>query len=147
MQSKFLLNFPKKIFEYLTMSAAMDVDAPATALPAGIAQRISLVAIEGEDVSTDNCVTFCIAREDHTMGGILRYLIARNPNVTFCGYSVPHPSEDMIHFRIETDGSISPADALRAGLDGVIDISDHMMDALQAELKDGHFEVDDEPEL
>ena len=27
-----------------------------------------------------------------------------SPNVTFCGYSVPHPSERKINFRIQTNG-------------------------------------------
>lgn len=55
---------------------------------------------------TDNmdAVTFSIKDEDHTIGNALRWVIMKNPNVTFCGYSIPHPSEFKIHFRIQTDG-------------------------------------------
>ena len=43
----------------------------------------------------------------------------KDPRVEFCGYSVPHPSEDKINFRIQTDGSCSAEDALRDGLDNL----------------------------
>lgn len=31
-------------------------------------------------------------------------LIDNSPNVDFCGYSLPHPSEAKMHFRIQTTG-------------------------------------------
>ena len=31
-------------------------------------------------------------------------LICCSPNVVFCGYSVPHPSENKINLRIQTNG-------------------------------------------
>ncbi len=36
--------------------------------------------------------------------------------MTFCGYSIPHPSEYKIHFRIQTDGTVTAHDALLKGL-------------------------------
>ena len=27
-----------------------------------------------------------------------------SPNVAFCGYSIPHPTEDMIYVRVQTVG-------------------------------------------
>jgi DNA-directed RNA polymerase I and III subunit RPAC2 len=59
-------------------------------------------------LSTTNnmdAITFSIKDEDHTIGNALRWIIMKNPNVTFCGYSIPHPSEFKIHFRIQTDGT------------------------------------------
>lgn len=47
---------------------------------------------------------------------IIRYVTMKDPRVEFCGYSVPHPSEDKINFRIQTNGSCSAEDALRTGL-------------------------------
>lgn len=32
-------------------------------------------------------------------------LIDNSPNVDFCGYSLPHPSEAKMHFRIQTTGN------------------------------------------
>jgi len=44
-----------------------------------------------------------------------RYVVMMDPRVEFCGYSVPHPAEEKINFRIQTDGSCSAIDALRTG--------------------------------
>ena len=52
----------------------------------------------------EKIVALSIKDEDHTIGNSLRWIIMRNPKVTFCGYSIPHPSEFKIHFRIQTDG-------------------------------------------
>lgn len=48
-----------------------------------------------------------------------RYLTMKDPRVEFCGYSVPHPSEDKINFRIQTNRTCSAEDALRTGLDNL----------------------------
>ena len=48
-----------------------------------------------------------------------RYVTMKDPKVELCGYSVPHPSEDKINFRIQTDQSCSAEDALRSGLDNL----------------------------
>lgn len=43
----------------------------------------------------------------------------KDPRVEMCGYSIPHPSEDKINFRIQTDQSCSAEDALRTGLNNL----------------------------
>lgn len=55
---------------------------------------------EGEHVNS-KCATFIIKNEDHTLGNLLRYVITRYPDVEFCGYSMPHPSEAKMHLRIQ----------------------------------------------
>lgn len=57
--------------------------------------------------------TFALEDEDHTLGNSLRFFLNKNPNVTFCGYSIMHPSEKMVNLRIQTSGEITPAQALR----------------------------------
>ncbi|MBN3322970.1 CALX protein, partial [Atractosteus spatula] len=57
------------------------------------------VQAEGGD---DSCVTFVLHEEDHTLGNALRYMVMKNPEVEFCGYSITHPSESKINFRIQT---------------------------------------------
>lgn len=37
----------------------------------------------------------------------------RSPDVSFCGYSIPHPSEKVVNLRIQTTGTVSAAAALR----------------------------------
>lgn len=68
--------------------------------------------------------SFQIANEDHTLGNVLRYIIMKNPEVEFCGYSIPHPSEDFLNIRIQTYGDITAVDALKKGLQDMMDMCD-----------------------
>jgi DNA-directed RNA polymerase I and III subunit RPAC2 len=66
-------------------------------------------------------LSFIIRDEDHTLGNSLRYVIMKNPAVDFCGYTIPHPSESKINFRIQSkineDSTAVPAiDIFRQGL-------------------------------
>lgn len=49
-----------------------------------------------------NSRTFCIGDEDHTIGNALRHVLIQNDQVGFAGYSVPHPSEPVVHIRVQT---------------------------------------------
>ena len=40
---------------------------------------------------------------DHTLGNALKHIIAGLESVDFCGYSMPHPSEPVIFFRIQSE--------------------------------------------
>ncbi|KAM3081032.1 RNA polymerase subunit AC19 [Clarireedia jacksonii] len=73
--------------------------------------------------STENAASFEFKQEDHTLGNALRYIIMKNPDVEFCGYSIPHPSEELMNIRIQTY-NMSAEDALRKGLDDLIDLCD-----------------------
>ena len=46
--------------------------------------------------------TFAIGDEDHTLGNSLRHVLMNNSKVSFAGYSVPHPSEPVVHVRVQT---------------------------------------------
>jgi DNA-directed RNA polymerase I and III subunit RPAC2 len=48
--------------------------------------------------------TFAIGNEDHTLGNSLRHVLMQNSRVEFAGYSVPHPSEPVVHIRLQTSG-------------------------------------------
>eukprot|EP00126_Sphaerothecum_destruens_P007077 Sdes_comp19673_c0_seq2m11535 len=81
-----------------------------------------------------HCATFVMYEEDHTLGNVLRYLIMKNPQVDFCGYSIPHPSEKKINMRIQTHGE--PAiDCFRKGLKDLSLVCDHMKHEFEKELK------------
>lgn len=47
--------------------------------------------------------TFAIGYEDHTLGNALRHVLIQNAKVGFAGYSVPHPSEPVVHIRVQTN--------------------------------------------
>ena len=51
-------------------------------------------------------------------------MIMKNPEVEFCGYSIPHPSEDFLNLRIQTYGDITAVDALKKGLQDLMDLCD-----------------------
>lgn len=65
--------------------------------------------------------TFTIQREDHTLGPLLSYSAFRSPATLFAGYRVPHPLDPQVQLRIQTNGHLSPTEALRAGLQESVD--------------------------
>jgi DNA-directed RNA polymerase subunit L len=48
-------------------------------------------------------------------------------DVTFVGHTIPHPSENEMHIRIQTDG-VSAVDILRRAFTDLIDILEHTED-------------------
>ena len=66
--------------------------------------------------------SFQIIDEDHTLGNASRYMIMKNPDVEFCGYSIPHPSENKLNIRIQTYGGMTAVQALHKGLDDLADL-------------------------
>lgn len=72
--------------------------------------------------STATSAAFRIEEEDHTLGNALRHTILLNPEVDFCGYSIPHPSEAVLHLRIQTTDNTTAEAALKRGLDDLIEM-------------------------
>jgi len=85
------------------------------------------------DINNQSCATFKIREEDHTLGGALRYCLMKNKNVEFAGYSIPHPSEDILNFRVQTTG-IPSTEAMIQSLDDLINISDYLMDVFNSQV-------------
>lgn len=71
--------------------------------------------------------TFVIENEGNTLGNALKNIVANYPEVEFCGYTVPHPQEDKIHFRIQAHGDIKAIDILRRGLTDLEFICDQVL--------------------
>lgn len=70
----------------------------------------------------------------------------RNPEVEFCGYSIPHPSEAKIHFRIQSRGP--PAiEILKKGLDDLKSVYDGLLDKFKDDLAGGSYEKNLELEI
>ena len=46
----------------------------------------------------------------HTLGNALRHVLLQNSNIGFAGYSVPHPSEPVVHVRVQTLPKINSTD-------------------------------------
>ncbi|KAF6832058.1 DNA-directed RNA polymerase i and iii 14 kda polypeptide [Colletotrichum musicola] len=73
--------------------------------------------------STDTAASFEFIDEGHTLGNALRYIIMKNPDVEFCAYSIPHPSEPKMNIRIQTWDGTAVA-ALQKGLKDLQALSD-----------------------
>ncbi|ETI23045.1 hypothetical protein G647_04841 [Cladophialophora carrionii CBS 160.54] len=82
-----------------------------------------LVVLPG---ASSHAASFQIEKEDHTLGNALRYFVNKNPDVEFCGYTIPHPSETKMNIRIQTweDTKTTATDALRKGLEDMIEACD-----------------------
>ncbi|KAJ1733557.1 RNA polymerase subunit AC19 [Coemansia biformis] len=84
-------------------------------------------------------VTFCIREEDHTLGNSLRWAIMQNPQVDFCGYSIPHPSEAKMNIRIQTTDQTNAVDAMDKGIDDLKSVCQLMKARLQQRLGQGDY--------
>jgi len=74
--------------------------------------------------ATETAASFQIDGEDHTLGNALRYIIHKNPDVEFCGYSIPHPSEAKMNLRIQTYDGVSVYAVLEKGLEDLMAMCD-----------------------
>ncbi|KAL3879047.1 hypothetical protein ACJMK2_031361 [Sinanodonta woodiana] len=83
----------------------------------------------------ETCRTFIFRNEDHTLGNALRYIIMRNPDVQFCGYSVPHPSENKINCRIQTFG-VPATEVLKKGLKDLNKVCSHVLQTFESSMRD-----------
>ena len=78
--------------------------------------------------------TFAIGNEDHTIGNTLRHVLMQNAKVEFAGYSVPHPSEPVVHIRVQTaktENRITAKEALRESCDTLYDQCAHVLEKLE----------------
>lgn len=55
---------------------------------------------------------FHFKKEDHTLGNLLRSRLLSSAHVTFAGYKVPHPLVPEFELRVQTDGDITPKEAV-----------------------------------
>ncbi|KAL9627332.1 MAG: hypothetical protein Q9204_006646 [Flavoplaca sp. TL-2023a] len=78
---------------------------------------------EEPDTRVQSASVFTFNREDHTLGNMLRSRLKQSPHVLFSGYKVPHPLFSTFELRVQTDGSLTPRQAvLQACKDLVTDL-------------------------
>ena len=78
--------------------------------------------ISDKEESDYNC-TYSFKNEDHKLGNIFGYILMKDHNATFCGYSNPHPGEDIINYRLQTK-STNTNEVVSKATDKAIEISD-----------------------
>ncbi|KAK2811763.1 RNA polymerase subunit AC19 [Emmonsiellopsis sp. PD_5] len=87
------------------------------------------IEIDGQRITIlpgaiETAASFQFEREDHTLGNALRYVIMKNPEVEFCGYTMPHPSEAKMNLRIQTYDTTNVFAVLEKGFDDLMDLCD-----------------------
>ncbi|KAM9740491.1 DNA-directed RNA polymerases I and III subunit RPAC2 [Menidia menidia] len=103
---------------------------------AGESEKKILLEMVQADGADEGCVTFVLHDEDHTLGNSLRYMIMKNTDVEFCGYTITHPSESKINFRIQTRGGVPAVEPLRRGLTELNDVCQHVLNTFQARVNE-----------
>lgn len=65
-----------------------------------------------------------IKEEDHTLGNVVRHQLLLDPRVRFAGYKKPHPLEEHVEIKVQTNGEV-------AAPQSVIDACDALITKLQ----------------
>ena len=73
-----------------------------------------------KEESSPNSGRFQILKEDHTIGNLVRMKLLQDPRVYFAGYKVPHPLLNELDFKVRTNGSITPPNAMIDAIDKLI---------------------------
>ncbi|XP_055895156.1 DNA-directed RNA polymerases I and III subunit RPAC2-like isoform X2 [Biomphalaria glabrata] len=92
--------------------------------------------------SDETVMTFILHDEDHTLGNALKYMLNKNPQVTFVGYSITHPSESKINLRIQTTG-VPAVDVLKQAFRDLKKMCSHMLTTFESStkyFKENHME-------
>ena len=63
-----------------------------------------------------NTGLFIVNAEDHTFGNAVKMMLLRNPKIRFVAYRKPHPLENKIEIKIQTNGEITPLAAFKDAL-------------------------------
>ncbi|XP_008812467.2 DNA-directed RNA polymerases I and III subunit RPAC2 [Phoenix dactylifera] len=69
--------------------------------------------------------TFSLMDEDHTLANSVRFTLNQDPRVAFCGYSIPHPSDNKVNIRVQTTGD-SAKDVLKDALQNLMVMFQHV---------------------
>ena len=93
-----------------------------------------LKIIPDKEEGNFNC-TYTFQNEDHTLGNILRYMLMKDSNTLFCGYSIPHPSEDIMNIRLQTKEK-STNEVMENAMNRIDEISDILSNKFQKALND-----------
>eukprot|EP01087_Luapelamoeba_hula_P024469 TRINITY_DN9325_c0_g1_i1.p2 TRINITY_DN9325_c0_g1~~TRINITY_DN9325_c0_g1_i1.p2 ORF type:complete len:102 (+),score=16.52 TRINITY_DN9325_c0_g1_i1:433-738(+) len=88
-----------------------------------------LEILPGENAS---CITCVFLNEDHTLGNALRYVLMKNPEVEFAGYSVPHPNEPKMNLRLQTRPGTEAIQILRKALLDLANVANAVMSEFTA---------------
>jgi DNA-directed RNA polymerase II subunit RPB11 len=70
--------------------------------------RIPLI----EHAGVPNTAIFTFNKEDHTLGNLLSQRLLKYDYIVFSAYKVPHPLFATFELRVQTDGTVTPKEAI-----------------------------------
>uniref|UniRef100_A0A2K5PN38 DNA-directed RNA polymerases I and III subunit RPAC2 n=1 Tax=Cebus imitator TaxID=2715852 RepID=A0A2K5PN38_CEBIM len=73
--------------------------------------------------------------EDHILGNSLLYMITKNPEAEFCGYTTTHPSGNKINLRIQTRGALPAVKTFQRVLNELMNVCQHVLNKFEASIK------------
>jgi len=88
---------------------------------------------EKAETRVPNTAVFTFNKEDHTLGNLLSARLQRNPAIMFAAYKVPHPLFATFELRVQTDGSITPKEAVIRTCTEIISELSRLNDSFQTE--------------
>ncbi|KNG49042.1 rbp11-like subunits of rna polymerase [Stemphylium lycopersici] len=88
---------------------------------------------EKAETRVPNTAVFTFNKEDHTLGNLLSQRLLKNPAVMFAAYKVPHPLFATFELRVQTDGSMTPKEAVMKTCREVISDLSKLNDSFQTE--------------
>lgn len=94
----------------------------------------ALAELAGDENTGECSRTFIFENEGHTLGNALKSIISRYPEVDFCGYTIPHPAENKMHFRIQANKQMRAIDILKRGLEDLESLCDHTIETFEKEV-------------
>lgn len=82
-----------------------------------------------QKASTLSRMTFTMKNEDHTLGNMLRAVLAGRPAVEYVGYSIPHPTSNQMNLRLQMLGDRPAVKQLSEALGDVAGMCDVLLKA------------------
>jgi DNA-directed RNA polymerase I and III subunit RPAC2 len=84
----------------------------------------------------ETCATIKVYNEGHTMGNSIRYMLARNKQTDFVGYSIPHPNEPIMNIRVQTNNGKPAVQLYNEALDQLEVMTRHISTKFEDALLD-----------
>lgn len=94
-----------------------------------------------EDTKIPNAATFKVFKQDHTIANLLRSYLHENKSVIFAGYKVPHPLEPYFILKVQTNGSLTPTDAVKQAAQSVIMTVSTLQKKFEDQFRDKEYDI------
>ncbi|OAL53360.1 RBP11-like subunits of RNA polymerase [Pyrenochaeta sp. DS3sAY3a] len=86
-----------------------------------------------EETRVPNTAIFTFNKEDHTLGNLLSQRLLKYDYVSFAAYKVPHPLFATFELRVQTDGTITPKEAIVRACRDIVQDLQRLNDSFQTE--------------